>query len=351
MTNTAKTDVEKISERFLAFAEFECKGNSTLYYQLSNQIAEDSEILAMASATRIGQPIPNIFLAAVHFLLLKNNEQALATFYPSISKQKTSEIPFQLFKNFCLDNEKDIVDIIATKIVQTNVINRCSYLMPIFSKIMNDENRPTTIIDIGTSAGLTLNFDKYEYWYNDKKIFGNSKVVNSSKIISAEIPTIYPIKQKISKIGIDQNIIDTTNKDELLWLQSLIWPDQLDRFGYMEEALKLEHLNEINFCKGQSIKEFEEIILNVDKDQALIIYATHTLYQFSQAHKDEFYSMIERIGKERDLYFLSVEGIKSLLEKYNSTETVIALTTYKNKEKMETFIAETNGHGNWINWK
>ena len=41
--------------------------------------------------------------------------------------------------------------------------------MPIFSKIIFEENKPTTIIDIGTSAGLTLNFDKYEYWYNVQK--------------------------------------------------------------------------------------------------------------------------------------------------------------------------------------
>ena len=61
--------------------------------------------------------------------------------------------------------------------------------------------------------------------------------------------------------------------------------------------------------------------------------------------------MLERIGQFRDFYFLSVEGIKPLLEKYNSKETVIELTSYKNNHKIETFIAETNGHGNWINWK
>ena len=49
--------------------------------------------------------------------------------------------------------------------------------------------------------------------------------------------------------------------------------------------------------------------------------------------------------------FFCIEGIKPLLEKYKSKETVIELTAYKNKYKTETFIAETNGHGNWIRWK
>ena len=65
----------------------------------------------------------------------------------------------------------------------------------------------------------------------------------------------------------------------------------------------------------------------------------------------EFYDMLKRIGKERNYYFLSVEGIKMLQERYNTKETVIELTQYKNKQETKTFLAETNGHGNWIKWK
>jgi uncharacterized Fe-S cluster-containing radical SAM superfamily protein len=43
-----------------------------------------------------------------------------------------------------------------------------------------------------------------------------------------------------------------------------------------------------------------------------------------------------------------VEGTKDLLERNHSKEIVIELTTYKNKQKNYTFVAETNGHGNWI---
>lgn len=61
--------------------------------------------------------------------------------------------------------------------------------------------------------------------------------------------------------------------------------------------------------------------------------------------------MLERVGQLRDFYFLSGEGIKILLEKYTSKETVIELTKYKNKQKIVKLLAETNGHGNWIKWK
>jgi hypothetical protein len=223
--------------------------------------------------------------------------------------------------------------------------------MPIFSKIIVEENKPTTIIDIGTSAGLTLNFDKYEYWYNGNKIFGESNVIATSIVKDSAVPTIYEILQPVAKIGVDQNLIDPADEDEILWLKALVWTDQLERFIAIDEALKLDELKNIKFIKANTVVDFEREILKIHKSQNLIVYATHVLYQFPQNQKDEFYAMLERIGQIRDFHFLSVEGIKLLLEKYNSKETVIELSTYKNKQKTVAFIAETNGHGNWIKWR
>lgn len=115
--------------------------------------------------------------------------------------------------------------------------------------------------------------------------------------------------------------------------------------------MKLDELKKIKFIQADTVSDFEKVILKTDKTQNLIIYATHVLYQFNQNQKDEFYSMLERVGQLRDFYFLSVESIKPLLKKYQSKETVIELTSYEHKRKTVTFIAETNGHGNWIKWK
>lgn len=343
--------LENIKQKFLNFAATECKDHSALYYKLSQEIAADTELLKMASYTRNGQPVPNIFLAAVHYLLLKNSGSELADFFPSIQKKLVSVIPFSLFKKFCIQNEKEIRDIISTRIVQTNVINRCAYLMPVISKILFDEGKPATIIDIGTSAGLTLNFDKYEYWYNGGKVYGDSKVIVNSNIIDSSIPDIFPISQSITKIGIDQNIIDPSDADEILWLKALIWPDQVERFVAMEEALKLDELKNISFVQAQKIEDFRKVLLAVPANEILIVYATHVLYQFSQELLEDFYLMLEAVAQKRDLYFLSVEGIQSLLKRYNSKDVVAELYQFKNGQKNIILLAETNGHGKWIKWK
>ena len=351
MNKQSSIDLTQTKERFTSFAENECKDYAPLYYQLSLDIANDDDVCAIASFTRTGQPIPNIFLGAIQYLLLKNRDHELAQFYPTITKvENKDQIPFDLFKKFCLANETAIKQIIAERIVQTNVLNRCTYLYPIFSGIINKERKAATLIDIGTSAGLTLNFDKYEYWYNDKKAFGASAVKNYANIIESDSPELKPITEKITKIGIDQNLIDPTNEDEKLWLKALIWADHIDRFVYMDEALKLKEIGEIHFIQGNSILDFKKVIEQVNEPETLIVFATHALYQFNAEAKNEFYQMLDALGQQRDFYFLSVESMQSLAEKYNSNNAVIELTTYKNSNKQQELIGETNGHGNWIKW-
>jgi hypothetical protein len=339
-----------LSKKFERFAEEECKGHSPLYHDLCKQIAVDEELLRLCSFVREGQPVPNAFLAAVHFFILKNKQSSLAQFYPSVTGQKTEAIPFDAFKAFVQQQQQAIVDLLQHRIVQTNVITRCNYLLPVFSNILSLENKPATIIDIGASAGLNLNFDRYEYYYNDKKVYGDSGVKLHCQIKEGNVPIIQLFKGIVQKIGIDQHLIDLTDAEDILWLQALIWPDQTERFLRLKEALKAPGLSEIKLIKGSTIADFKKVIEAVDPDETLIVSATHVLYQFTAKLLLEFYDLLDAIGQNRDFYFLSAEATKAVQLKYGVNHTAVVLTTYKDKLKQETLIAEANGHGNWIRW-
>jgi hypothetical protein len=350
MNNYVDVHLSQIKERFLAFAEYECKETSPLYFQLSNEIAYDDELLQIASHVKKGQPIPNSFLASIHFLLIKNPNDELASYYPSIQNKSIEKIPFDLFKAFVLSHIEEIKNLISTKIVQTNVVNRCAYIMPIIYTIIEKVKKPTTIIDIGTSLGLTLNFNNYSYQYNKQLIHKGNDVIIDCEIREGFTPEFKNIHYPLTKIGIDQNIIDLKSEDEKRWIMALIWADHIERFVSMDNALK-NYDTTIKLIESNQIEEFEKIISDVNNEENLIVYNTHVLYQFPQELKDKYWAMLDRIGKKRDFYYISVEGIKAMLEKYNTTETVIELTTYNNATKEQKLIATTNGHGNWIKWK
>lgn len=68
---------EQISNLFRNFSIKECKGSSDLYEYLSMKIAEDEEVLTLSSYAQVGQPVPNLLLGAVHYLLLAGKEHHL----------------------------------------------------------------------------------------------------------------------------------------------------------------------------------------------------------------------------------------------------------------------------------
>jgi hypothetical protein len=118
----------------------------------------------------------------------------------------------------------------------------------------------------------------------------------------------------------------------------------------LKEALKTSKLSEIKLINGSTIADFKKAIEAVDPYTILIVSATHVLYQFTDKLLLEFYNFMDNIGQNRDFYFVSAEATKAIQLKYGINNTAVVLTTYKNKLKHETFIAETNGHGNWIKW-
>ncbi len=76
-----------LSEQFAWFASSLSAHHSPLYSRLSEGIANDPELLALAAEAESG-PVSNLFLAAVHSLLLagKRKPHSLADFYPSVSE-------------------------------------------------------------------------------------------------------------------------------------------------------------------------------------------------------------------------------------------------------------------------
>lgn len=342
------TEKEALKKWFKTFAENECKQISPLYYDLSTKIAQDEELISIASHCRYRQPMPNLFLAAVHYLLLQGKSNELANYYPSITPNFSQELPFELFKQFCLQNKYEIIDLEQSKLVQTNSLNRAAYIMPIISNLF--DGKEINIVDIGTSAGLTLNFDKYEYHYNNEYCFGKSPVKIRSEIREGILPYFtQPVKIN-RKIGIDQNPLDLKIQENADWLKALIWADLTERIEKIEEAIKIAKQEKIQFEKSDKVQGFQEIIQSQEKQIPLVIYHTHALYQFSPEARKEFWGLIDRIGKERELTYLATEWHSVLQKEYGVKSVLVELNEYKKGRKTTRLVAETNGHANWLKW-
>lgn len=335
---------ERLATIFTNFAENECKGSSGLYEYLGLEIARDHELLELCTNARKGQPVPNLLFGAVHFLLLKGNEHKLKEFYPSlVSTPKPPGESYEYFKDFCLLNIKEISKMLQTKLVQTNEVLRCAYLYPVFSFIYEKTKKPLALVEIGTSAGLQLLWDKYSYTINENDLVGNpdSTLQISTVCLGDEIPFLKSTSPPVStRIGFDLNIVDLTNEEELLWLKALIWPEHKERLTLFEQAANYIIEAPIQFVEGDGVTLLKTFVDKIAMDQTICIYHTHVANQMPIESRKSLLDSIESIGKNRDVFHI----YNNVQDKY------LHLDYYINGLEHTQTIAETDGHGRWFKW-
>ncbi|AZB42266.1 DUF2332 domain-containing protein [Bacillus sp. FJAT-42376] len=332
--------MNEVRAAFLRFAENECKGSSSLYEYLSKQIADDEELLQLAKHGREGQPIPNLFLGAVHYLLLKRSGHMLMEIYENPPEH---EDWFPVFKDFCLAHQNEITVLLKTKLVQTNEVRRCAYLYPVFQHIHEQTGKPLALVEIGTSAGLQLLADQYAYSYGTDGVFGNPE---SSLLIHSEWkgenkpPLQKSIPPVAVRIGMDLNIVDVKDPEEYLWMKALIWPEHKERMEMFDQAAALMGTRPVQFFEGDGTAMLLSAAGRVPDEYTLCIFHTHVANQMPEEAIGRLLKSVKEIGQKRDVFHI-----------YNNIEDRDLHLDYTgNGVEDHHKVAETDGHGRWFKW-
>lgn len=336
-------DLQALKRSFKSFA-VECQNTSPLYEFLSLKIAKCDDILKLCKHARPGQPPPNILFGSVHHLLLNGKRHSLEKFYPSIIRNPLPvKDSFSHFVDFCQIYTDDIVELLKTKLVQTNEVNRCAYLYPVFGYIYDIAKKPLALIEIGTSAGLQLIWDKYCYSYGEDRYFGQlDSPVHLTSIVKGDVlPKIsWEIPPITERIGIDLHVNDVTEREDYLWLLSLIWPEHHERRELFKRAANLRETIDIQLVEGDGIAHLEELITMTTDSSLICVYHTHVANQFSKEQKNELLQKVEDIGQTRDIVHI-----------YNNMwDLDLYIDLYVDGEKKRAIVGVVDGHGKWFTW-
>ncbi|MBK5488294.1 DUF2332 domain-containing protein [Bacillus sp. TH17] len=337
---------EQVANLFRNFSVNECKGSSDLYEYLSIKISEDEEVLTLASYAQPGQPVPNLLLGAVHYLLLKGKEHSLKNYYQSLVENAdiNFENAFYQFKDFCHVYPEEIISLLQTKLVQTNEVRRCAYLYPSFCYIFNKVNKPLALIEIGTSAGLQLFWDQYRYSYGTEEMYGNrqSNVHLQSEIKGEKKPSF--LKQSppvMERIGLDLHVNNLNDEEDYLWLRALIWPEHKERLELFDQAATLVKEKSVQLIEGDGVALLPAIANQIREDAVICIFHTHVANQIPENVKHTLEKQIKEIGAKRDVFHL-----------YNNMwDRDLHIDYYINGNEYCETVGETEGHGGWFSWK
>jgi hypothetical protein len=348
----ASREPEAVAKTFHLFARNEAPQlDSPLYAELCYGVSGDPELIEVARAAPADQPPPNMLLAAVHYLLLRGADHPLRAHYPYVSGQPRPLGPaLPAFRDLVLSRRDEVLGLVRTRRTQTNVIRRCTCLLPAFAAIAAESERPLALLDVGASAGLNLNFDRYRYAYlrggREEICWGDP---SSPVALQAELrghEPLGPLPERIPvawRVGVDVEPIDVGDPDALVWLHALIWPEHVERHARLDAAAEIARKDPPRIERGDACERVPGLVGEAPDDASLVLYATHALYQFPREGVARLLGDLQALSARRPIWLVALEGTGR-----NCSE--LAGLRFEGATRAARKLADASPHGWWLEW-
>lgn len=338
-----------LSKTFREFAS-ESKGSGeALYAELAFGVSKDRRLLDLASKVRPGQPIPNLLLASVHYLLLEGAEHPLREFFADIVESPSSaEGAYPVFRAFCLSHEATLGKLLAERLVQTNEVRRSAMFLPAFGIVSRESGgKPLALIELGASAGLNLLCDQYGFNYGGGVTFGDptSPVQLHCETRGERKPPLPDRPLRIaSRIGVDLSPVDLRDPDALLWLLALVRPTETWRRELLRAAGGVMLQHPVNVVKGDAVASLGTLLQSAPPDTAVCVFHSYFVNQIGEEGRNRLSAALQQAGRDRDLYHVSLEYA------WPENRDQLELEHVKDGAPSKRVLAVCDNRGAWLEW-
>lgn len=308
------------AENYRRFARQEAAGRSPQYERLALAVAEHADILAFLAGLPKEKRQPNLLFAAARLLLREP---------PTI----------ETLRCVVADRSQELAGVIHARRTQTNEPARCATLLPALAAIPG----PLALIEVGASAGLCLQLDRYGYDYGTARVAGSdpgAPVLRCELRGGAPAPTHMP--EVVWRAGLDLNPLDPGNADDSEWLRCLVWPGQPERLRRLDAALATARRHPVAVVQGDLVDDLAALVEQAPDHSNVVVFHSAVLAYLDPARRSEFARLIDDLR----VRWLSNEAVGVLpgttSPHRHEPPFVLALDGVP--------IARTHPHGDWIEW-
>jgi hypothetical protein len=229
-------------------AVLERDGRSRLYVELMRGAGDDADAGGIVARIFDGDPttagsVPELrLLAALHHLVLSGGAPELARYFPSAGGDAPPAGAWAVARRALAEHEAFIRDR-AARTVQTNEPGRCAALYGGLLWLSERHGLALRLLEIGASAGLNLNADRFRYVVGGEPLGDPSSPLEFSEPWHGA-PVADPVAAAArlevgERAGCDHEPIDPTSEEGRLALQSYIWPDEPERLARVTLATSI----------------------------------------------------------------------------------------------------------------
>jgi hypothetical protein len=235
-------DVLTVPGQFRVQADLSRRLGSPLYSHLLSQASDDyeaggpvRELLEPLAHDLRGIALPLQLMAAMHRLVLEGRAPELARFYPSAGGSLAIEASWEPFRR-TLAEQIESLRALVNRPVQTNDPGRSGSLLGGFLLIAQRTGLPLRLLEVGSSAGLNLCWDRYRYEWRDGGWGDPASALRLEGVFVDGAPPPAAVAV-VERSGCDPNPVDVHSPEGRLTLLACTWPDQLERIRRLEAGI------------------------------------------------------------------------------------------------------------------
>jgi hypothetical protein len=364
--------LDEIRQRLRRFADVEAAGVSPLYEHLATRAADDDEVAGLLSAARPGFGHPTLLLAAAHRALHAEPFHELVNYYPSMGGTYGLDAgTWPLFRTFVIERADKIRALIATHATQTNEVRRAAQLYPAVALAAKQAKAPVGLLEVGCSAGLLLDLDRYAYRYQTEQsgqiAAGPTKTPLGLHCAielapGATLPVIPKKLAVAAKVGLDRVPVDLGDEDAAAWLEACIWADQPERQRLFSTAAAMQRKNPPELIAGDAVADLSAAADRVPVDVPLVVITSNVLTYLPDDGREAFIKALGALAGTRKLWWISNEvyaaALAQLLPERDDLVTVesepaaaiLGFTTWDEGRPITTALARSSMHGERLLW-
>lgn len=313
-----------VAEAYRRFAQNEARGRSPLYEELAQGVAGDPFALGFLAALPQEKQQPNLLFAALRHVCGTPRD-------------------WRDFRSLLEAHSDAVRAVILARRTQTNEPGRCAMLLPVLGQLP----QPMALIEVGASAGLCLLPERYAYDFGSRVIVprqdaGISPTFACRANSSAPLPDRMPLV--VWRAGLDLAPIDLSDPREVLWLETLVWPDQPERLERLRAAIRIASADPPKVVKGDLNESLAALAGQAPKTACLVIFHSAVLAYVSRRERTRFAGLVRNLGAA----WISNEAPHALSHIIPTPEA----------DSHRGFLMSVNGqpvawtdpHGSWIEW-
>ena len=300
-----------------------------------------------------------LLLAALHHAALEDPSLPHAAWYPTAQgehpvRQSSEGAPGALALAYLVEHEDEVSAFLASHRLQTNEVGRCAALLPAFLRA-GGFGLPLRLLELGTSAGLNLRFDRYRYRYAGGPDWGPSGGPTLASRAEGHAPRSLapPSVEVAERRGVDLHPLDAADAADARLLHAFVWADEQDRHDALHEAIEVARSTPAAIDRGDLVAWAGEQAAPVAGRVTVLFHSQvrHLLDPTAVATlEDTVEGLLRRATADAPVVYAAFEAPRGVPDDgSNWPEVTVAVADGSGPPSWTTLVS-ADWHGRWVRW-